>query len=113
MSQNYLPDCSICDVERKCRGFYVIKDGLPFCAYIDKKSRVPTANGDKPRAKNNFGKIGRPAFVIPVSLICDTLRDTHNVQAAARQLTVSRGYLYKVLGKGRVRELVRCPKVGG
>jgi transposase-like protein len=41
--------------------------------------------------------LGRKAFSIPVTKVCDALRLRHNVLAAAKELDCSRGYIYKVL----------------
>lgn len=40
---------------------------------------------------------GRPRLDIPVTAICDSLREHGSVLAAANELGCSRGYIYKVL----------------
>ncbi len=41
--------------------------------------------------------LGRKAFQIPVTKVCDALRGHHSVTAAASELGCSRAYIYKVL----------------
>ena len=41
--------------------------------------------------------IGRPSLNVPVTKVCDTLQLYHSVTVAAKQLKVSRPYIYKVL----------------
>ena len=41
--------------------------------------------------------LGRKAFNMPVTNVCDALRLHHSVPAAANELECSRAYIYKVL----------------
>lgn len=41
--------------------------------------------------------IGRKPLAIPVSKVCDVLRNSSTVQVAAKELGCSRAYIYKVI----------------
>lgn len=49
---------------------------------------------------------GRPRLTIDPKLVCDTLRDSKDINYTARKYGVSRAYLYARFGAQKIRELV-------
>ena len=49
------------------------------------------------------GGLGRKAFNMPVTKVCDALRHNRSVPAAASELGCSRAYIYKVLEANGMR----------
>ena len=66
---------------------------------------APEPEPEKP-ADAPARRTGRPALSIDPHLICDTLRTAKNVKLAADTLGCSRGYIYKVVGAEKVKELI-------
>jgi len=83
-------------------GAYTIHpDGSQTCRIF------PGLPDDKQPAVRGKRMVGRPALNIDRILICDTLRNSRNVKAAAVKLGCSRGYIYKIAGADTVRGLVK------
>jgi hypothetical protein len=63
----------------------------------------PTIDDTAPEASAR--KKGRPAKVIDLKALSDTLRTTKSPKATAQKLSISRAYIYAALGAEKVREL--------
>lgn len=81
----------------------------PTCEYLE--YRVSMNGTGKKNAGDRMmlqarGTPGRKRLNISSNSICDSLKKHKNVKAAAESLGCSKGYIYKIVGAEKVRELL-------
>lgn len=94
--------------------YYISPDGIPAkvkneseesMKKVVKKKTVKQESGTNEKRSK-----GRPSLNISLKRICDALKTEKSIQGAAVSLGCSRGYIYKVAGVERVREIIKGVK---